>query len=113
MADAPKQVSAFVPTPQLRVSPCECKRIKRNGLHLSAAQASVAKPMRAHLDAIHCDIHLSWPIERWTCVGSRGRRDAMHGASHVRVPDVHGYRQSRAVTRSRVGGFGSARTLIA
>ena len=63
-----------------------------------------SSPLR---DAIH--IHLSWPISRDGRVGSRGRRDAVHGTPQVRVPDVHGYRQSRAVTRSRVGGFGSAR----
>ena len=42
-----------------RVSPCECKRIKRNGLHLSAAQASVAQT----------DAWLIW-MQSWTTVTS-------------------------------------------
>ena len=63
-----------------RVSPCECKRIKRNGLHLSAAQASVAQTrcVRSSGEFIVTST-LVGPIERWTCVGSRGRRDAVHG----------------------------------
>jgi len=83
----------------------------RVNVSVSGVMVSIYRPHKrasrktdacAHLDAIHCDIHLSWPIERWTCVGSRGRRDAVHGTPHVRV------RPTRLQTVARGSGVRTA-----
>ena len=56
------------------------------------------------------DIHLSWPIERWTCGLAWPPRRRARDATRPRAPDA--VTDSRAVTRSRVGGFGWRRVAV-